>query len=107
SDSSLQIDVRLLQRVIGFAAPVHFEAQRRQIRHGTGEALLVSRPLARRTDVLVADDADDLVAAVDGRVEHRGNAERLEIEGEKLARARIAACVMSSDDTVLFDRGKV
>ena len=106
-DPPFQFRVRPLQSTLGLVPRVHFDAQRREVRHRSGEALLVERPLAQRADVLVADDADDLFATADQCIEHRSDAKRFEIAGAKLVRPRIDTGVVRCDGAIFRERGKV
>jgi hypothetical protein len=85
--------------------------QRQEERHligdRRGEGDLVAGPGARRADVLVADHADDAAAVADGGVEHRGDAERLEVAIGELARARIAAGIVRVDGAAALERVEV
>lgn len=71
-----------------------------------GELGFVNRPLARRPHVLVAHDGRHAASLVDGRIEHRGDAERDEVGLAKLRRERIGHHVVHSHDAAQFERAE-
>src|SRR5690606_9037128 len=70
------------------------------------EVALFDRPRAGKL-VFVADDADELVAPIDRRVDQRSNPERLEVALGELTRDRIGARVADGDEAMLAERADV
>ena len=80
---------------------------RDEVRERAGEQLLVQLPAPRPAGVLVTDDADHLAAQEHRRVEHRRDAERLEVALAKFAGARVGARVVGADGALALQRLEV
>lgn len=98
--------VRVAKRFFGRDPIRLFEHGRKDVGHGNGKILFADRPLATFSAVLVANDACDRTPPKDRHVEHRNDAEGLEIVGE-LVRARVAKHVVRDNRTTLFERSQV
>ena len=102
-----QHPVRLLQHGAGVVQVGRLEFQRDAVRHGRREVAFLRRPLAGRPRVLVADGPDHPSVAVDRRVEHGCDAERLEVAVGELSRAGIARCDLGRNGTALLERREI
>ena len=75
--------------------------------HRAGEVAVLRRPLPRRADVLVADDADQFAGDEDARVERRGDAERVHVRGGERGRPRVGGDDFGRDGFADVQRGEV
>ena len=107
ADFDFEIVARLAQRALGLLALDYFEAERDVIGHRAGEVFFVGRPCAHRARVFVAEHAHHFSARANGRIEHRGDAERLQIRLRELARLRIGARIIRRDRALFGQRREV
>ena len=95
-----------LRQGLGVLARGFLELQRHPVRDRGGEVAVLGAPAARRAR-LVADDADHLALAIERDVEHRVDAEGLEVRVAQLVGQRIAARVVGGDGAPLLERAEV
>ena len=103
-DQPLEVLVHQLQVALGAEALLVLEEEQHERGDGRHELLFVVGPAARLGGVLAAEDARDLVADADRRVEQRGDAVRAQVRLREARGRQVRARIVGADGQVALDR---